>query len=78
MLVSGFPGCTSGKEHPCQVKNLPASAREARDLGLILKSGRLPGGGNDNPLQYSCVENPMDRGAWQTIDHGVAELNMTY
>ena len=49
------------------VKNLPASARDIRDTGLIPGSGRSPGEGNGNPLQYSCLENPMDRGAWQAI-----------
>ena len=43
------------------------------DLGLIPRLGRTPGGGHDNPLQYSCLENPMDRGAWRAIVHGVAE-----
>ena len=46
------------------VKNPPANARDARDMGLIPGSGRSPGGDNDNQLQYSCLENPMDRGAW--------------
>ena len=46
------------------VKNLPANAVDMRDLGLIPESGRCPGGGYDNPLQYSCWENPVDRGAW--------------
>ena len=45
------------------VKNLPAHAGDARDMGLIPGSGRSPGVGNGNPLQYSCLENPMDRGA---------------
>ena len=45
-------------------KNLPASAGDARDSGLIPASGRSLGVGNGNPLQYSCLENPMDRGAW--------------
>ena len=43
------------------------------DTGLILGSGRSHGGGNGNPLQYSCLENPMDRGAWQVMVHGVAK-----
>ena len=47
------------------VKNLPASARDLRDLGSILGLGRFPREGNGNPLQYSCQENPMDRGAWK-------------
>ena len=55
------------------VKNLPANARDVRDMGLIPGSGRSPGEGNGNPLQYSCLENPMDRGAWQAIVHGVTQ-----
>ena len=55
------------------VKNLNASAREARDLGLIPGSGRSPEAGNGNPLQYSCLENPMDRGVWWVTVHGVAK-----
>ena len=46
------------------VKNLPANAGEVGDVGLIPGSGRSPGGGHGKPLQYSCLENPMDRGAW--------------
>ena len=46
------------------VKNLPANAGDVGDSGLIPGSGRSPGGGNGNLLQYSCLENPMDRGAW--------------
>ena len=45
------------------VQSLPASAEEAEDTGLIPRSGRTPGGGNGNPLWYSCLESPMDRGA---------------
>ena len=47
------------------VKNLPANAGNVRDTGSIPELGRSPGGGNGNPLQCSCLENPMDRGAWQ-------------
>ena len=54
------------------VKNLPATAV---DLGLIPVSGRSPGEGNGNPLQYSCLENSMDRGAWQGSVHATAELD---
>ena len=57
------------------VKNLPA---DARDMGLIPGSGRSPAEGNGNPFQYPCLGNPMDRGGWQTIVHGVPEeLDMT-
>ena len=55
------------------VKNLPANAGDLRDLGLIPGSGRFPGGGNGNPLQYSCLENSMDRGAWWASVHGEAQ-----
>ena len=60
------------------VKNLPASAGDARDVGLIPGSGKSPGEGSGNPLRYSCLENPMDRGIWQTTGRGVAkESDMT-
>ena len=59
------------------VKNLPASAGDIKDVGSIPGLGRLPGEGDGNLLQYSCLENPMDRGAWQATVHGVAELDMT-
>ena len=62
MLVD-FPGGSDGK----------ASAYSAGDLGLMPGSGRSSGEGNDNPLQYSCLENPMDRGAWRATGHGVAK-----
>ena len=55
------------------VKNLPASAGHARDVGSIPGPGRSPGIGNDNPLQYSYLENSRDRGAWQATVHGVAK-----
>ena len=55
------------------VKNLPANAGGAADTGSILGSGRSPGGGNSNPLQYSCLGNPMDRGAWRATVYGVAK-----
>ena len=55
------------------VKNLPANAGDARDVGLIPGLGRFPRGGHGNPLQYSCLENPMDRGAWQATIHGVTK-----
>ena len=55
------------------VKNLPACAGDIRDSGSILGLGRSPGGGHGNPLQYSCLENPMDRGAWWATIHGVSK-----
>ena len=55
------------------VKNPPANAGDVRDAGSIPGSGRSPGGGHGNPLQYSFLENPMDRGAWQAIVHRVAK-----
>ena len=54
------------------VKNLPANAGDIRDTALIPGSGRSPAEGHGNPLQYSCLENPMDRGAWWATVHGVA------
>ena len=58
------------------IKNLPANAGDIRDASLIPGSGRSPGEGNGNPLPYSCLGNPMDRGAWQAIVHGVAKSQM--
>ena len=55
------------------VKNLPASSGDIRNMGLIPGSGRFSGEGNSNPLHYSCLENPMDRGAWKGIVHRVAK-----
>ena len=55
------------------VKNLPANTGDIRDAGSIPKSGRSPGGGHGNPLQYSCLENHTDRGAWRATVHGVAK-----
>ena len=55
------------------VKNPPAKAGGVRDMGLISGSGGSPGGGHGYPLQYSCLENPMDRGAWCAKVHGVTK-----
>ena len=55
------------------VKNLPASAGDISNLGSIPGSGRSPGGGHGNPLQYSCLENPMDKGAWWATAHRVTQ-----
>ena len=58
-LVTGFPGGSV-------VKNPPTNAGYAGDVGSVPGSGRSPGEGNGNPLQYSCLENPRDRGAWES------------
>ena len=63
MRVMGFPGSSAGKESTCN----------AGDLGSIPGLGRSPGGGQGNPLQYSCLENPMDRGAWWATVRGVTK-----
>ena len=55
------------------VKNLPTNTGDIRDASSIPGLGRSPGGGNGNPLQYSYLENPMDRGAWQAPVHGVSK-----
>ena len=57
------------------VKNLPANAGDLRDACPISGSERSPKGGHGNPLQCSCLENPMDRGAWRATVHGFAELD---
>ena len=59
------------------VKNPPANAGDTRDMDLIPGSGRSPGGRNGNPIQYTCLENPMDRGGWWGAVHGVAESGTT-
>ena len=59
------------------VKNLPARAVDIKDTGSISGLGKSPRGGHGNSLQCSYLENPMDRGAWQAIVHGVAELDLT-
>ena len=55
------------------VKNLPASAGDVKDVGSIPGSGRSPGGGQGSPLHYSCLENPLGRGAWRAMVHGVTK-----
>ena len=57
--------------------NLPGDAGATGDMGLIPGLGRSPRGGNGNPLQYSCLEKPMDRGAWWATVHGVTKSDMT-
>ena len=67
---SGFPGGSV-------VKHPPANAGDAGDVGSIPGSGRSPGEGNCNPLQYSCLGNPTDRGEWQSTVHGVTKESDT-
>ena len=55
------------------VKNPPAKVGDVRNAGSIPGSGRFPGEGQGNPLHYSCLENPIDRGAWRAIVHGVTK-----
>ena len=62
-LLLGFPGGSDSKESACNVG----------DLGSVSGLGRSPGGGHGNPLQYSCLENPMNRGAWWATVHGVTK-----
>ena len=64
MILLGFPGGLVGKE---------SAACNAGDAGSIPGLGRSPGGGNGNPFQYSCLENPMDRGTWSDTIHGVVK-----
>ena len=59
------------------IKNPSANARDLRDVGWIPGSERAPGGGHGNPLQYSCLEKPMDRGAWWATVHRVMESDTT-
>ena len=64
LITWGFPGGASGKEPVCQCR---------RDVGLIPELGTSLGEGNGNPFQYSCLENPMDRGAWRATFHRVTK-----
>ena len=59
------------------VRNLPADAEDISDMGWIFGSGRSPAGGQGNPLQYSCPENPMDRVLWPSTVHRITESDMT-
>ena len=76
---SGLPHCRRILYHLSHqgssvVNNPPANAGDKRDMGLIPKSRRSPGGGHGNPLQYSCLENPMDRGAWWATVHSIQSI----
>ena len=67
IIYLGFPGVSDGKESACNAGN----------LGSILGLGRFPGEGNSYPLQYSCLENSMKRGAWQATVHGIVKSDTT-
>ena len=66
-----YKGC--GLPKWCSTKESPTNSGDAGDVGSVLGSERSPGGGNGSPLQYSCLENPMNRGAWQATVHDVAQ-----
>ena len=70
MLYVGFPGGATGKEPTCQCRT---HKRNREMWGSIPGSGRSPAGGHGKPLQYSCLDNPMDRGDWQATVHGVTK-----
>ena len=59
------------------IKNLPSNTEDIRDVGSVPGLGRFSGEGNGNSLQYSCLESPIDKGAWQATVHGVAESDTT-
>ena len=66
-------GANGASQLALVVKSLPVNAEDPRDVGSIPGLGRCPGEGNGNPLQYACLENPMDRGAQQATVHGVTK-----
>ena len=68
-----FYSCERASQVALMVKNPPAHAGNVRDAGFIRGSGGSSGGGHGNPLQYSCLENPMDRGGWQVAAHRVTQ-----
>ena len=70
MLYVGFPGGATGKEPTCQCRT---HKRNREMWGSIPGLGRSPAGGHGKPLQYSCLDNPMDRGDWQATVHGVTK-----
>ena len=77
IFIYGYLGVGQASQVMLVVKKLAASAGHVRDGGLIPGWGRSPGEGNGYPPQYSCLENPMDRGAWWATVHGAAELDPT-
>ena len=74
LTPTGGNNSIPASEVALEVKNPPANAGDIRNLGSIPGSGRPPGGGHGNPLQYPCLENPMDRGAWRATAHGLQRV----
>ena len=72
-VINGHPSNYMASQVALVVKNPPANAGDARDAGSIPGLGKSPGVGSGNPLQYSCLQNPMDREAWQATVHGAAK-----
>ena len=77
IFIKAFPCVRWASQVSLEVKNPPVSAGDIRDVGSIPGSGRSPGGGHGNPLQYSCLETPMDTGAWWAAVHWVTK-NQTW
>ena len=73
LVIGLVPSSLRASQVTLVVKSPPANAGDISDVSLIPGSGRSPGGGHINPLKYSCLENPMDREAWQAIVHRVAK-----
>ena len=73
LILSGIPSTMWTYQVLLVVKNPPTNARDVRNLGSIPGSGRYPEGGHGNPFQYSCLDNPTDREAWQAAVHRVAK-----
>ena len=73
--ISQYPGRRTSLMAQWVKKNPPVNAGDTRDAGSIPGWERSPGGGNGNPLQYSCLENPMDRGAWWATGHRVTKVS---
>ena len=76
-IITAEKNTLEGFSKALMVENLPANAGDVRDTGSIPGLGRSPGGGHSNPFQYSCLENPMDRGAWQAAVHRVTQSDTT-
>ena len=77
LLISWLQSPSAVILEPKKIKSVTVSIVSPSEMQVESRSGRSPGGGHGNRLQYSCLENPIDRGAWQATVHGVAELDMT-